>query len=62
MLNMVKGALQVELDGFFAAESGSEMPCKVVTDAAFCLARKKFSYEAFIEIKDTLSEIGFLED
>lgn len=56
MLNMVKGSLQVELDSFFEAESGSDMPCRMVTDAAFCLARKKFSHEAFIEIRDTLSE------
>ncbi len=56
MLNMVKGSLQVELDKFFEIESRSHIPCRGVTDAAYCLARKKLSYAAFIEIRDKLSE------
>ena len=56
MLNVVKGSLQVELDKFFEIESRRDIPCRVVTDAAYCLARKKLNYAAFIEIRDQLSE------
>ena len=50
LLNMVKRALQDELDEFFKLLSGEEVASRVVTKSAFSQARKKLSYEAFIEL------------
>jgi hypothetical protein len=47
LLNLVKGSLQDELDHFFKAIHGTELPERVVTKSAFTLARKKLQYSAF---------------
>jgi Transposase DDE domain len=56
MLNMIKGSLQIELDKFFELQSKSGLPCREVTSAAFCLARKKYSHSAFVEINNVLTK------
>jgi hypothetical protein len=50
MLNLVKRALQDELDEFFKALDGSKVAARIVTKSAFCQARRKFQYDAFIEL------------
>ena len=46
-LNLVKRALQDELDEFFNLESGAAVAPQVVTQSAFCQARLKLKAEAF---------------
>ena len=52
LMNFLKGALQFELDSFFAALQGSMLPCREVTKSAFSQARRKLRYEAFIELNE----------
>ena len=47
MLNMVNGSIQSELSRFFQIVDDSPVAINSVTTAAFCKARKKFSYTAF---------------
>ena len=47
MLNMVNGSIQSELSRFFQIIDDSPVAINSVTTAAFCKARKKFSYTAF---------------
>ena len=48
--NMIKRALQDELDEFFKLLEGAEVAVRVVTKSAFSQARKKLKYEAFVEL------------
>lgn len=50
LLNMVKRALQDELDEFFKALQGQKVAARVVTKSAFSQARRKLHYEAFSEL------------
>ena len=50
LLNMIKRALQDELDEFFKLLEGAEVAVRVVTKSAFSQARKKLKYEAFVEL------------
>ena len=50
LLNLLKSALQVELNSFFKAIHRSESPDQVVTASAFCQARKKLKHQAFVEL------------
>jgi hypothetical protein len=52
-LNLIKRALQDELDEFFKLLKGEEVAVREVTKSAFCQARKKLKYEAFIELNQT---------
>ena len=52
---MIKGALQVELEAYWGIKSVASSKIKTITAAAFCLARKKFSHQAFIDIRDVLT-------
>ncbi len=56
LLNMVKRALQDELDEFFELLRGHEVASRRVTKSAFCPARKKLRYEAFIELNEVQVE------
>jgi hypothetical protein len=53
LLNLLKRASQDELDEFFKVLNGEEIATRVVTNSAFCQARKKLKYEAFIELNQT---------
>lgn len=50
LLNLLKRALQDELDEFFKVLLGSELAVRLVTKSAFCQARLKLRYEAFVEL------------
>lgn len=50
LLNLVNGALQAELDRFFDTLNGVSVGTRIVTKAAFSLARRKFHFGAFREI------------
>jgi len=49
-MNLLKSALQVELNFFFKAIHCADTAQPVITDSAFCQARKKLKYQAFIEL------------
>jgi hypothetical protein len=49
-INLLKGSIQDELDGFFQAIDQADIPERRVTSSAFCRARKKLKPEAFIEL------------
>lgn len=61
MLNLLKGALQIELDLFFGKLLGREIPRQQVTRAAFTQARRKLRYEAFIELNEKLTEVFYAQ-
>lgn len=50
LLNMIKRALQDELDEFFKALQQDKLADRVVTKSAFSQARKKLKHTAFIEL------------
>jgi hypothetical protein len=50
LLNLVKGALQRELDEFFQSLQGTEVAERIVTKSALCAARQKLQPTAFIEL------------
>lgn len=57
LLNLIKGSLQDELDYFFKALGNLDIAVRKVTKSAFCKARKRLKYQAFIELNEAL--IGF---
>jgi hypothetical protein len=56
LLNLVQGALQAELDRFFEVLQGVDVASRMVTKAAFSLARRKLHFGAFVEINRFLVE------
>jgi hypothetical protein len=50
LLNMVKRALQDELDEFFKLRNQQDVAVRIVTKSAFSQARKKLKPEAFVEL------------
>ena len=50
LLNLVKRALQDELDEFFKLQHGEAVAVRVVTKSAFSQARQKLDYTAFVEL------------
>jgi hypothetical protein len=50
MINFNKRSLQSELDSFFQTLKGTLTPIREVTKGAFCHARLKLMYSAFIEL------------
>jgi hypothetical protein len=57
LLNLLKRALQDELDEFFKALTGAEFAMRLATKSAFCQARQKLKYEAFIELNQ--AQVGY---
>jgi hypothetical protein len=53
LLNMVKRALQDELDEYFKLLHQEPVAVRIVTKSAFSQARKKLKYEAFVELNQT---------
>jgi hypothetical protein len=49
-MNLLKGSIQDELDGFFQAIDPADVPERKVTNSALCRARKKLKPEAFNEL------------
>jgi len=56
MLNMVNGSIHSELSRFFQVIQNEHITSDSVTPAAFCKARKKFSYTAFKSLNTNLVE------
>lgn len=54
LMNLIKGSLQDELDYFFKAIDNLDVAVRSVTKSAFCRARKKLKYQAFIELSQKL--------
>lgn len=50
LLNMIKRALQDELDEFYKTITGAEFAQRKVTKSAFTQARKKLKHSAFIAL------------
>jgi hypothetical protein len=50
LINLLKSSLQNELDKFFKTINNTDVPHREVTASAFCQARKKLNYTAFIEL------------
>lgn len=57
LLNMIKRALQDELDEFYKILSGDELAKRKVTKSAFSQARKKLKHSAFIELNQ--EQVGY---
>jgi len=53
-MNLVRSSLQKELDSFFQLLNSSQRPERKVTAGAFCRARRKISFEAFIDLGQKL--------
>lgn len=53
LINLVKRALQDELDEFFKVLDGAAIAVRLVTKSAFSQARQKLKSEAFIELNQT---------
>jgi len=56
LLNLVKRALQDELDEFFRLDSGAVVAARVVTKSAFSQARQKLDAGAFVELNSVQVE------
>ena len=54
LMNLIKGSIQDELDNFFKAINGMDVAVRTVTKSAFCKARKRLKYQAFIELNSEL--------
>lgn len=50
IVNLVKRALQDELDAYFNLERHAVVAARVVTKSAFCQARQKLRASAFVEL------------
>ena len=51
-MNLLKSAIQYELDAFYAQLQGRVVPRREITQSAFTQARRKLKYEAFVELND----------
>ncbi len=60
LMNMIKRALQDELDEFFKVLQGGEVADRQVTNSAFTQARQKLKYTAFIDLND--EQVGYFYD
>ena len=56
MLNAINSSIQNELSRFFQVIDDSPVSLINVSTAAFCKARKKLSYRAFIALNKTLND------
>jgi hypothetical protein len=53
LLNLIKRALQDEIDEYFKLLNDEEVAIRMVTKSAFSQARKKLKYGAFVELNQT---------
>lgn len=61
LLNLVQGALQAELDRFCEILHGVSIASRMVTKAAFSLARRKLHFGALVEINDLVVDRFYAE-
>ena len=57
LLNLLKRALQDELDEFFKTVDGTDLAVRVVSKSALSQARLKLKYEAFVELNQ--AQVGY---
>ncbi len=60
-MNLLKNAIQYELDTFYSHLLNRDFPRQEVTQSAFTQARKKLSFEAFIELNDKVVQSFYAE-
>ena len=60
-MNLLKSAIQYELDSFYAQLLEREVPQREITSAAFTQARRKLKYEAFIELNDLATQAFYAD-
>lgn len=51
-MNLLRSSIQTELDNFFRTFLNLCIPSRVVTNSAFCQARKKIKHSAFISLNE----------
>ena len=61
LMNLLKTAIQYELDTFYAQLLGHEVPQREISGAAFTQARRRLKYEAFIELNDRATEAFYAD-
>lgn len=61
LMNLLKTAIQYELDTFYAQLLGREVPQREVSAAAFTQARRRLKYQAFIELNDRATEAFYAD-
>jgi hypothetical protein len=52
LMNLLKSAIQYELDTFYAQLRDERVPRRVITQSAFTQARSKLKFEAFVELNE----------
>ncbi|MFW5440757.1 MAG: IS4 family transposase [Methylophilaceae bacterium] len=58
-MNMVKGALQSELNRFFQAKDGHSTMRQIITASAFSKARKKLSELVFVDLNKCVNDVFY---
>lgn len=61
LMNLLKSAIQFELDSFYAQLADSRIPRREITQSAFTQARSKLKYEAFVELNE-VAVAAFYQD
>ena len=61
LMNLLKSAIQYELDDFYAQLLAREVPQRDVTQSAFSQARQHLEYEAFVELNDRATAVFYAE-
>lgn len=59
LINLLKSSIQNELDKFFKTINSTDVAQREVTASAFCQARKKLNYTAFIELLHKCVELFY---
>jgi len=60
-MNLLKSAIQYELDTFYAQLRGREVARREITQSAFSQARRHLKYEAFIELNNRATAVFYAE-
>lgn len=60
-MNLLKSAIQYELDTFYSHLLNRDLPQQEVTQSAFTQARKKLKFEAFVELNDQAVQTFYAE-
>ena len=61
LMNLLKSAIQFELDSFFAAVLGREVPQREITQSAFSQARNHLKHEAFVALNNRAAAVFYAE-
>lgn len=61
-MNLLKSAIQFELDTFYSQLQDTSIPQRELTQSAFTQARKKLKFEAFIKLNDEAISVFYDDD